>query len=274
MEIGGTAAVTGASRGLGRAVALELAARGFRVLATMRQPGDGEDLPSEAAAEGGTLEVAALDVADPGDFEFPDDLKVLVNNAGQRMPNVPLEESTVEQWREVFDVNVFGLMELTRRAIPALRENKGVVCNVTSSNILAPYPFFACYRASKWAASALTESLRTELAPFGVRVIEILPGPIDTDMLRSGTTFHVPAAADYPLYREMAVSNFPSRRDVTDFITPPREAAVAIADAIVADGGPMRYGCDPLSVRAIEMWRSSSDEEQMHRTYQRFGVHL
>lgn len=272
MEITGTAAVTGASRGLGRAVALELAARGFHVLATMRNPADGRDLPAEAGATGGSLEVVALDVAAPAAFAFPPDLTVLVNNAGARMRNIPLEESTVEEWRAVFDVNVFGLMELTRRAIPSLRANTGVVCNVTSSNILGPYPFFSCYRASKAAASALTESLRTELALFGVRVIEILPGPIDTDMLRSGTTFNVPEAAEFPLYREMVLANFPSRSDVTDFITPPPVAAAAIAEAIVADGGPMRYGCDPLSLRALEAWRASSDEEQMGRTYERFGV--
>jgi NAD(P)-dependent dehydrogenase (short-subunit alcohol dehydrogenase family) len=272
MKVEGTAAVTGTSRGLGRAIALELAARGFHVLATMRDPADGAELPAEAAAEGGSLEVAALDVGDPGSFEFPEDLKVLVNNAGQRMRNLPVEESTVEEWRAVFDVNVFGLMELTRRSLPALRQSRGVVCNVTSSNILGPYPFFSCYRASKWAASAMTESLRTEVAPFGIRVIEILPGPIDTDMLRSGTTFNLPAAAEFPLYREMAVSNFPSGKGVTDFITPPRKAAAAIADAILADGGPMRYGCDPLSVQAIEVWRHSSDEEQMRRTFERYGV--
>jgi NAD(P)-dependent dehydrogenase (short-subunit alcohol dehydrogenase family) len=79
VDITGSALVTGASRGIGRAVAIELADRGFDTVATMRRPEDGSDLPG---ATDGKLTVAGLDVTDPAGFGFPDDLRVLVNNAG------------------------------------------------------------------------------------------------------------------------------------------------------------------------------------------------
>ncbi|HYV60751.1 MAG TPA: SDR family NAD(P)-dependent oxidoreductase, partial [Acidimicrobiia bacterium] len=78
----------------------------------------------------------------------------------------------LELWREMFETNVFGLVEATRRAIPLMREaGGGVICNMGSSSILAPVPFYAAYRASKAAVSALSETLRAELAPLSIRVV-------------------------------------------------------------------------------------------------------
>src|SRR5262245_36809121 len=178
MEPQGTALVTGASRGIGRATALELSARGFDVIATMRDPDVGADLVAEG------LRVERLDVTNPDGFTMPTDLRVLVNNAGVEAPHPSFERTPMETWRDMFETNVLGLIDVTRRAIPVLRATGGgVLCNVTSSSLFAPVPFYAPYRASKAAVSVLGESLRTELAPFGIRVLEIMPGPIDTEML-------------------------------------------------------------------------------------------
>ena len=273
MEATGTALVTGASRGIGRAVALDLAARGFAVVATMRDPAAGAGLHEEAAAAGnGSLRVERLDVTDPSSFVMPEDLRVLVNNAGVEAPHPPFEDTPLELWRTMFETNVFGLIEVTRRAIPVLRANAGirpegeraggVVCNVTSSSIFAPVPFYAPYRASKAAVSVLGESLRTELAPFGIRVLEIMPGPIDTDMLAGSDR---PAhAIDYPAYSAMAARMYEGRKGKVDgMITPTADAARAIGDAILDDRAPLRVGCDPLSVAMLDAWRTSSDEELM-----------
>lgn len=276
MEASGTAVVTGASRGIGRAIALDLAARGFAVVATMRDPAAGAGLAEEAAATGagdaggGSLRVERLDVTDPSSFVMPDDLRVLVNNAGVEAPHPPFEDTPLELWRTMFETNVFGLIEVTRRAIPVLRANSvnsagacgGVVCNVTSSSIFAPVPFYAPYRASKAAVSVLGESLRTELAPFGIRVLEIMPGPIDTDMLAGSDR---PAhAIDYPAYSAMAARMYEGRKGkVEGMITSTGDAARAIGDAILDDRAPLRVGCDPLSVGMLGAWRSSSDEELM-----------
>jgi len=259
MEAEGIAYVTGASRGIGRGVALELARRGFDTVATMRDPAAGAALPDEAAAVGGTLRVARLDVTQPETIELPDGLRVLVNNAGVEKPHPAFEDTPAALWREMFDTNVFGLIEVTRQAIPRLRASGGgVLCNVTSSSILAPVPFYAPYRSSKAAVSAIGESLRAELAPFGIRVLEIMPGPIATDMLEGSD--RAPEAVERPEYRDMAQRYFEGRRGIGPMITSVEDAARAVADAVLDDDAPLRVGCDPMAVGMIDAWRGQSDE--------------
>src|SRR5258708_5254379 len=199
MNAQGAAVVTGASRGIGRAVVIELAARGFDVVATMRDPAAGAGLVEEAGRVDGRLRVEKLDVTRPETVDLPDGLRVLVNNAGVEREHLPVEETPLELWREMFETNLFGLVEVTRRAIPKLRAaGGGVLCNIGSSSILAPVPFYAAYRASKAAVSALSMTLRAELAPQGIRVVEIMPGPVDSDMLRhSQDTMVDPAGEPY-----------------------------------------------------------------------------
>lgn len=273
MEAEGTAFITGASRGLGRAVALELARRGFEVVATMRDPRAGATLADEARKFGGRLRVDRLDVELPETIRIPEGLRVLVNNAGIEVEYLPVEEASLDLWRRVFETNVFGLVEVTRRAIPRLRENGGgVICNVTSSSVLFPMPLYAAYRASKAAVAALGESLRAELASFGIRIVEILPGPIATDLLAGSD--RVPEAAAYEPYRALAERAHEARRHVADLITSAEEAARAIAEAILDDTGPLRHGCDPLARSALEGWRKTDDEEWMQRFLESFGIEL
>jgi NAD(P)-dependent dehydrogenase (short-subunit alcohol dehydrogenase family) len=257
VDIIGSALVTGASRGIGRAVALELAQRGFDTVATMRHPADGAAL-SEAA--GGRLVVRRLDVTDPSTFDLPSDLRVLVNNAGIDTDYLPVEFADLGDWRRLFETNVFGLVALTSAAVPVLRANQpAVVCNVSSSSIFASMPFFSAYRASKAAVSAFGDSLRTEVAPFGVRVVEILPGPVDTDMFRISAG--EPEAARFDDYRALASVAAALRRQHADpRVVEPAAAAIAIVDAILDDHGPMRYGCDPVGLELLELWRGSDDE--------------
>ncbi len=265
MDLEGSAVVTGASRGIGRAVAAELATRGFDTVATMRNPDEGADLVGMA---GGRLRVARLDVTNPAGFELPSDLRVLVNNAGADSDYLPVEHSDLDDWRFLFETNVLGLVGMTIAAIPTLRHNRpSVVCNISSSSILASVPFYSAYRATKAAVSAFGDSLRVELAPSGVRVVEILPGPIDTDMFRMSTGN--PAAADFDRYRTMAEAAARLRREAADpLVAPASEAAAAIVDAILDGHGPLRYGCDPLSVGLLELWRQSDDETMFTLTGQ------
>jgi NAD(P)-dependent dehydrogenase (short-subunit alcohol dehydrogenase family) len=262
MQPDGIAVVTGASRGIGRAVALELATRGFDVVATMRNPAAGGELVDEAHTAGGRLRVENLDVTRPEAIDLPDDLRVLVNNAGVERENLPLEETRLELWRDMFETNVFGLVEVTRRAIPKMRAaGGGVICNMGSSSILAPVPFYAAYRASKAAVSALSMTLRAELAPQRIRVVEIMPGPVDSDMLRHSQETRIrPASEPYQALAEHMNAN---KSIVATMIQPTAEAARLIVDAILDDDGPMRYGCDPMSTGMIDAWRDATDEEMM-----------
>jgi NAD(P)-dependent dehydrogenase (short-subunit alcohol dehydrogenase family) len=264
MDIGGSALVTGASRGIGRAIAIELAHRGFATMATMRNPDDGAGLTSEADR----LTVHRLDVTDPNTYEMPDDLRVLVNNAGIDSEYLPVEHGDLDDWRRVLETNVVGVVGVTMAAIPILRANRpAVVCNVTSSSILASVPFYSTYRASKAALSAFDDSLRVEVASSGIRVVEILPGPIDTDMFQLSTG--EPAAARFEHYRPMAEQAARLRQEMADpMVAAPAHAAALIVDAILNDEGPMRHGCDPLSVGLLDLWRQSDDETMFALTGQ------
>jgi len=249
--------VTGASRGIGRAVAVEMANRGFDVIATMRDPSAGRGLADETT---GRLEVARLDVTDPASIELPEGLRVLVNNAGVEDNNLPIEMMPPDAWRRMFETNVFGLVEVTARAVPLMRAGGGgVICNITSSSILAPVPFLGAYRASDAAVSVLAESLLAEAAAFGIRVIEVMPGPIETDML--ATSDRPAAAIDHEPYRVLAEAMWESRQQIRESYTPASEAARRIVDAIADDDGPLRYGCDDMSEAMLAGWRATASDE-------------
>jgi NAD(P)-dependent dehydrogenase (short-subunit alcohol dehydrogenase family) len=254
MEAQGTAVVTGASRGIGRAVALELAGRGFDTVATMRNPADGADLGRSG------IRVERLDVTDPASIALPDGLRVLVNNAGVESDNLPIELMPADAWPRMFETNVFGLVEVTRRAIPIMRAGGGgVICNITSSSTLAPVPFLGMYRASKAAVTAIGESLATEVAQFGIRVVEVMPGPIETDMLANSDR-PTPAIEDED-YRALAERFWATRQGARASYTPAPEAARRIVDAICDDDGPLRYGCDDMSEGMLSGWNATDNEQ-------------
>ena len=254
----GSALVTGASRGIGRAVALELADRGFDTVATMRDPAAATGMADETE---GRLTIGRLDVTDPSTFTLPADLRVLVNNAGIDTDYLPVEFADLDDWRRMFETNVFGVVALTSAAIPILRANRpAVVCTISSSSIFASVPFFSAYRASKAAVSAFDDSLRTEVAPFGIRVVEIVPGPVDTDMFRLSAG-EQSSAGRFADYQEMAEVTAALRSEHADpRVVEPRAAAAAIVDAIVQGDGPMRHGCDPVGLELLALWRGSDDE--------------
>ena len=260
MKPDGVALVTGAGRGLGAAIALELAARGFDVVATLRRPEAAAGLP--ARATGGSLRVEPLDVTRPETIRIPDGLRVLVNNAGVDAEYLPVEHAPLSLWREMFETNLFGLLEVTRRALPVLRAaGGGVVCNVTSASLFTAVPFYAAYRASKAAVSALGESLRTEVAGFGIRVVEIAPGPIDTEMLAASD--RLPEAARHEGYEALAEWLLRGRRGAGAMTESPEAAAARVADAILDDDAPLRNACDPLGEGQLEAWRGSRDEDRL-----------
>jgi len=254
----GIAVVTGASRGIGRAVAVTLAQAGFDVVATMRDPAAGQGLPGEVGDAPGTITVAELDVTRPETIELPEDLRVLVNNAGIERDYLPVEAAPMDQWRDVFETNVFGLVEVTRRAVPLMRAaGGGVICTVTSSSLVVGVPFYGVYRASKAAVQAMGESLRAEVAPFGIRVVEIMPGPVESDMLAGSD--RLPEAAAFAGYEEMAEAMRQGRAAIAGMTTPAAVAAAAIRDAILADEGPLRWPCDPLGGQLLDAWRADPE---------------
>jgi NAD(P)-dependent dehydrogenase (short-subunit alcohol dehydrogenase family) len=270
MQQTGKALVTGASRGLGKALALELAARGHQVIAGVRELGAGADLVASAASLPGTIELQQLDVAALGDYAPPEDLSILINNAGYRGPYLPVEEAGMDEWQRTFATNVFGLVDLTRRVIPAMRKARaGVICNIGSLGTYTPLPFYSTYRSSKAAVAAVTEALRIELAPFGIRVLEIPIGGVDTDMFRSGIAHRAPDAIEYEQYRSMAERQLASSKSLGASAISAELAARNVVDQLFMEG-PMRRACDPNAVAGLRYLEQSTEEERLEGMLARF----
>lgn len=244
------ALVTGASRGIGRAVALALADAGHHVVATMRNPDDGVELAKQGIA------VEHMDVTDPMSIQIPDGLGILVNNAAIESPYLPVEHQPIEDWRSGFETNLFGVVEVTRRAIPTIRSTgEGVIVNMTTASVPVAMPFYAVYRASKAAVAAMSESLRAELSVFGIRVIEIVPGPIDTDMLESSG--RVLEAAEQAGYEALAGRAHAGRHAIDPMTTSTEEAAQRIVDAIDDPNMNGKVACDDLGQQIIDLWATN-----------------
>jgi NAD(P)-dependent dehydrogenase (short-subunit alcohol dehydrogenase family) len=138
------------------------------------------------------------------------------------------------------------------------RRGEGVICTVTSSSVLLASPFFTAYRASKAAISSICESLYVELRPFGIRVVEILPGPVDTRGLAHSS--YLPAV-EVPGYEERAQRMMAGRERIRSVMVTPEAAAARIVDTILDDDAPLKSSCDPMGDAMLERWRASSDVE-------------
>lgn len=183
-----TVLITGATSGIGRHAALDLAERGYRVFATGRNRAAIAELQSEG---NGNLIAFRLDVTDPTSIAAARErvlektgghgVDVLINNAGYGDIG-PTEEVSDGDLRRQFETNVFGLMAVTRAFLPEMRERRsGRILNVSSIGGRVTMPLFGVYSASKYAVEALSDALRMELFAFGIRVVLIEPGPINTN---------------------------------------------------------------------------------------------
>ena len=177
--------ITGASSGIGEALARLFAAQGARLALAARSEEKLRALAAELGEERAL--VVSTDVADPGQCERLvkrtverfGGVDVLVNNAGLGLYG-SLEETDWEHSRERWEVNFFGLLRLTRAALPYLKERRGMVVNISSVAGKVALPFMGDYCASKFAVNAFSNALRMELAAEGVRVAVVCPGRVKT----------------------------------------------------------------------------------------------
>ncbi|SHH57939.1 NADP-dependent 3-hydroxy acid dehydrogenase YdfG [Chryseolinea serpens] len=201
-----TVLVTGASSGFGREIAKLFQRNGWNVVATMRSP--------EKEAELSTLEnvwVTKLDVQDAGSIKAAvctaidkvGRIDVVVNNAGYGLMGV-FESSTREQIKRQFDVNLFGLMDVTKEVLPHLRsQGEGVIINVSSFGGVVGLPFGSLYNSTKFAVEGFSESLSHELFKFNIAVKIVEPGGVHTnfraglDMIKNEIPEYNPLMASF-----------------------------------------------------------------------------
>jgi NAD(P)-dependent dehydrogenase (short-subunit alcohol dehydrogenase family) len=175
--------ITGASSGIGAATAGELARRGFHVLAGVRRDQDAD------AIRGPGIEPLIIDITNPDHIRAlanrvhgdPQDraVRALVNNAGIGV-NAPVEVFAIDEWRRLFEVNFFGHIAVTQTLLPALIRSEGRVINISSVGGKIAMATYGPYAGTKFALEAVSDSLRREIAPFGVEVVVVEPGAVQT----------------------------------------------------------------------------------------------
>jgi NAD(P)-dependent dehydrogenase (short-subunit alcohol dehydrogenase family) len=199
----GAVVITGTSTGIGRACVLRLAASGFEVFATVRREEDAEKLRAEAPRVR-PLVVDVTDEAGVAAAAREVDQAVgergvagLVNNAGMSVGG-PLEFLPLDDLRRQLEVNLVAQVGVTQAFLPAIRRARGRIVNMTSVGGRIANPFLGPYHASKWGLEAISDSLRKELRPWGIHVIAVEPGSIDTEIWRKGTSQAEELAAGLP----------------------------------------------------------------------------
>lgn len=216
-----TVLVTGANRGIGQALVEEALRRGAkRVYAGTRQP---------LAHSDGRVTPVTLDVTNAAQaraaVESVESLDILINNAGLALPDDLSDPAALEQH---LAVNLFGTYGVTQAFLPLLTRSRGAIVNVLSLAALATVPITPAYAISKAAAFSMSQSLRALLAGRGVTVHAVLPGPVDTDMIRG---WDIPKAS-------------------------PESVARAIFDGV--ENGEDEIFPDPMSAAMAESWRSGA----------------
>ena len=244
--------ITGASTGIGRASVLRMDAEGWRVFATVRSEDDAEEL-RRAGSE--RVEPLLLDVTDADQIAATAErvgaevgaggLAGLVNNAGIAVM-APLETIPIEDLRHQLEVNLISQVAVTQAMLPLIRSARGRVVFLSSIGGRMALPFGAPYHASKYGIEAVTDCLRQELRPWGIEVVAIEPGSIDTPIWERGEKRADAAAEKAPpaqeaLYGEQIESFRGAVRRTAERGIPPTKVADAIRHALTAHRPRTRY---------------------------------
>jgi NADP-dependent 3-hydroxy acid dehydrogenase YdfG len=244
--------ITGASSGLGRALAEEVLAQGFRVVATARKPEVLQDLADKYPDAARVLKLDVTNLRNVKSAvanavkEFGR-IDVVVNNAGYGLVGA-IEEANDEKVKQQFDTNVFGVLNVTREVLPVLREQQtGHVVNIGSLVGFTAFPAFGIYSATKFALEGLSEALAAETTAFGIRTTIVEPGAFHTGFSERSVTIadnRLPEV--YPVTDEMlgAFSYYDS-----EATGDPRKAAKIIVEAVESENPPFRL---PLGQDAFD----------------------
>jgi len=266
-----TALITGASSGIGRETAIRLAEKGFQVIAAARRI----DRLTELAKQSKNITPMQVDLSQSEDTEvfcdyistLPMPVSVLINNAGYSIRGV-LEDVSMEAIKRIFEVNLFALIRITQACLPGMRNlRKGTIVNLSSIAGKFAFPVSGVYAATKYAVEGITDALRIELAPIGIRVVAIRPGPIATEFNEVGNKLTGDLMAkthpDYkPIYQTAGAATGKMFAGLS--IPGPDLIADCILQAVLSDAPKAVYSAGPLSDDFLEK-RASLDDNAFHR---------
>lgn len=248
-----TLLITGVSSGFGRALAQLALSRGYRVIGTVRSAAAKHDFEllhadNACALELDVTDFTALDAAIAGIEASQGPIDVLVNNAGYGHEGI-MEESSLEEMRRQFDVNVFGAVAMTKALLPFMRERRrGHILNITSMGGFITLPGISYYCGSKFALQGISETLSQELAPFNIHVTAVMPGSFRTDWAGRSMVRSTRSISDYDALFDpiRQAREAKSGRQLGD----PAKAACAMLDIIESASPPTQLllGSDALGL--------------------------
>ena len=273
--------ITGATDGLGRALALLLAQRGYRVFGAGRSPEKLAQLDAFAREKHLSLESITLDVCNDESVDRAissvlgkvGQVDVLVNNAGVNY-TAAVEDLSMQDWRAQFETNFFGVLRVTRAVLPHMRERRsGRILMMSSLSGLVTPPTQGAYSSSKHALEGLSNALRMELYPFRIDVVLIEPGYIVTGIQKAATELSRPYMQESgpyaPLYARFLASANDTRAKSR---TTPEDCARVMLHAIETPKPKPRYGVTSLSPFVKWSKRLLTDKAVDAMLRRRYGI--
>lgn len=264
-----TAVVTGSASGIGFETSLLLARNGFRTYATVRdldkakaikEISDKGELPITVMELDVTNDKSVSDAIDKIINKESKRIDVLVNNAGYGQGGA-LEDDSMDEIKSLFETNLFGAIRVMKSVLPIMRKQQGgTIVNVSSMGGRIGFPFGTAYHGTKFALEGISESMRYETEPFGIKVVLIEPGVIGSNFLRNAKLAQKTVDPSSP-YAPMFQTYLNAAARTYDQATPPEEVAKAILKAVTIDNPDLRYVVGNDAIQMIEAKKGMPDLE-------------
>jgi NAD(P)-dependent dehydrogenase (short-subunit alcohol dehydrogenase family) len=260
------AIVTGSSSGIGLETAIHLSKNGFKTYATMRNLGKSEAIKSRS--ENLPIEILQLDVIDDASvheaiqevIRKEGRIDLLVNNAGYALMGAA-EDLGIDEVQKQFDTNFYGIIRTIKEVLPTMRKQKsGSIVNISSAIGFGGMPLMSAYASTKFAMEGYTESLKAEVAPFGIHAILVEPGVIKTDVI-SASPFAKKALEPTSAYSELTQKMGEIMKSLYENCSSPSVVAEVVLKAATSDNPQTRYQAGPDSEMLFKERRQKSDEE-------------
>lgn len=264
------AVITGSSSGIGQAIALSLARKGYLTYATMRNLQKISTLNSIKEQENLPIKFIQLDVNDEESvknaiqtiYSERHRIDVLVNNAGYGLTGA-FEDLSIDEIKKQFETNFFGIIRTTQTVLPIMRKQKsGIIVNISSGAGRFGFPMGSAYVSSKFAVEGLSESLSYEVEPFGIKIILIEPGMIKTNFFNASVLAKKALDPNSP-YTTTMRNMEKGMNQLMENGSSPQMVANIVLKAITSDRPKLRY----LAGKDVEDWvneKNKKSDEEFH----------
>lgn len=275
------AIVTGSSSGIGFETSLTLARNGFHTYATIRNMEGEKSKPLTEVAKNEKLQLRAIELDVDNDksvidaintiVEERERIDVLINNAGYALGGA-LEDSSMDEIKAQFETNFFGAVRATKAVLPVMRrQGAGKIVNITSMGGRIAIPLSSSYHGSKFALEGLSESIRYELEPFGIKVILIEPGAVGSNFWKNIKIAKSSSDSNSP-YTQFGNKILKAYEQMEQNTISPSVVAKTILDAVTSNNPQLRYVVGEDAAKTLEARKNMPDNEFGDLIKKQFGI--